>query len=72
MLEVIEVQRIFKFDDNGKEMKLADPDPAWLPQKVLNHYTPMYPILGTATIVLKGIENDQEVVEFVSTIGTKS
>lgn len=63
--------RVFVFEQEEQTIRLADPNDQWTPQKVLEYYTPPYPILTSAKVSEGIIENDEWVFRFESTIGTK-
>ena len=50
---------------------MADPNPDWSVESVLNFYSGTYPVLATAKVGEMVIRNDQLTYAFVSTIGTK-
>jgi len=71
MLLAKQLQRVFIFNDNGQEIKLADPEPAWSEQAVLQFYSNTYPILTTAKISGPDIQDATIEYHFDSVIGTK-
>jgi len=71
MLVTTAMQRCFIMKDNGKDVQLADPNSAFEPKAVRDHYSLLYPVLTTATVDPPVVENDKLVYRFVSTIGTK-
>jgi len=71
MLVTTVMQRVFIMKENGRDVKLADPNSSFEPKTVLNHYSLIYPVLTTATIDPVVVEDDKLVYRFVSTIGTK-
>jgi PRTRC genetic system protein C len=71
MLEATVLPRLFTITHNGEPMKLPDPNRTWTAEAVLNHYTPLFPILATASIQKPVIKGDAVVIEFSATIGTK-
>ncbi|QAR30282.1 PRTRC system protein C [Ornithobacterium rhinotracheale] len=71
MLLATELQRVFKLKDNGQEIELADPNPQWSVESVLNFYSNQYPILTTAKVSTPKIEEDSVVYKFESIMGTK-
>jgi len=71
MLTTTQLQRVFLFTSEGQTLSLADPDPCFSPQMVLNFYANTYPILTTATIEGPEITGDNVRYRFTSTIGTK-
>lgn len=71
MLVTTELPRIFRFDNNGTDVELADPHEVFTPESVLNFYSATYPVLTTAKIEGPEIINDRVEYKFVTTIGTK-
>ena len=71
MLVATQLQRVFLFEENGHQLRLADPEPTYSPQSVLNFYSNTYPILTTAKISAPKIENDEVQYVFESVMGTK-
>ena len=71
MLETSILDRVFLFDNDGQELKLADPDNSMRPEAVLNYYAGTYPILTTAKIEGPEINDDAVEYRFISTLGTK-
>lgn len=71
MLLATQLPRIFKFDNKGTPIELADPSTHFTPESVLNFYSPTYPILTTAKIEGPEIKNDRVEYKFVTTLGTK-
>ncbi|WP_286851104.1 MULTISPECIES: PRTRC system protein C [Sphingobacterium] len=71
MLLSTEFKRIFKFTENGTEIKLEDPAAELSPEAVLNFYSGQYPILTTAKIEGPVFNNDEEQYTFKTIMGTK-
>ncbi len=71
MLVVNNLPRVFYFNENGHEIKLADPETKLNPEAVLNFYANTYPILTTAKIEGPEIKDDEVRYKFISTIETK-
>lgn len=71
MLIAKHLDRVFLFKENGTELQLADPEPAWSAEAVMNFYANTYPILTTAKITGPSIENDTVQYRFESIMGTK-
>lgn len=71
MLLATQLERVFLFEDKGQEIKLADPEPQWSPQAVLNFYSNNYPILTTAKISAPAFKDDTVQYRFESVMGTK-
>lgn len=53
------------------KITLADPDPAWSVDAVLQFYAATYPLLTTAKVSGPVIENDAVQYRFESLMGTK-
>ena len=53
------------------EIILADPDPAWSVDAVLQFYAATYPLLTTAKVSGPVIDNDAVQYRFESLMGTK-
>lgn len=68
---ISEFTRIFKFTENGTEIKLEDPAPELSPEGVLNFYSGTYPILTTAKVDGPVLANDEEQYTFKTVMGTK-
>ncbi len=71
MLIAKQLKRVFLLKDQGTEIKLADPEPKWSVEAVLNFYANTYPILTTAKISAPRIEDDTVQYRFESVMGTK-
>lgn len=71
MLTVKNLDRIFLLQENGTDIKLADPEPKWSVEAVLNFYANTYPILATAKISAPRIMDDVVQYRFESVMGTK-
>lgn len=63
--------REFAFKDQGRDIKLADPDKGLSPEAVLNFYSNTYPQLVTAKIEGPEVKDDKVCYSFISTVGTK-
>jgi PRTRC genetic system protein C len=70
-METIELERVFVFQNNGVEVKLADPSERFSPESVLDHYSRLYPILVNARVTGPLIVDDEERYVFESKMGTK-
>ena len=71
-MEKIELIRKFKFNKNGKEIILNDPDPSMPPAKVGVFYSGMYPELLNSGVTGPKYDNDGNAVYTLSSaIGTK-
>lgn len=71
MLIAKDLERVFLMQENNTEIRLADPEPAWSVEAVLNFYMNLYPILATAKISPAKIADDEVHYRFESVIGTK-
>jgi len=71
MLLATQLERVFIFQDNEKEIRLADPEAKWSTQAVLNFYSNTYPQLTTAKISGPVIKDDTVQYRFETVIGTK-
>lgn len=70
-LKVSGLERTFSFRKGNSVIRLADPDPSWSADDVMNYYANTYPELTTATVQGPVIRNDTAEYEFKTTIGTK-
>lgn len=70
-LEVTSLTREFRFTKNGKTVTLPDPNREFTAQEVIQFYSNQHPELTTCTVDGPKIENDKQVYEFKTTIGTK-
>lgn len=71
MLLATQLERVFLLRDKGQEIKLADPEPKWSVETVLNFYANTYPILTTAKVSAPVIRDDTVQYHFESVMGTK-
>ena len=71
MLLATQLQRVFILKDNGQEIRLADPEPKWSDESVMNFYANTYPILTTAKVSAPQIKDDTIQYKFESVMGTK-
>ena len=71
MIQTTILKRKFSFNNNGKDIELADISPKMTTEAVRNFYSNTYPILTTAKIEGPKIKDDCIEYSFVSTIGTK-
>ena len=71
MLLATQLQRVFILRDNGQEIRLADPEPKWSVESVMNFYANTYPILTTAKVSAPQIKDDTIQYKFESVMGTK-
>lgn len=69
--EVTGLEREFIIHIDGKETRLADPDPSRTPEQVMTFYANQYPFLTTATVHGPEIKNDKSIYDFKTTLGTK-
>lgn len=72
MLLATQLERIFILRENGTDITLADPNPAWSAEAVMNFYANNYPILTTAKVSAPHIANDKVEFRFESVMGTKA
>ncbi|HXR84292.1 MAG TPA: PRTRC system protein C [Hanamia sp.] len=70
-LEVTSLKRKFFFKKDGKSIELADTNPDFSPEEVIQFYSVSHPELTTSTIDGPKIEGDAAVYEFKTTVGTK-
>lgn len=71
MLVATLLERVFILNEKGTEIRLADPEPKWSAEAVLNFYANTYPILTTAKISGPAIKDDTVQYRFDSVMGTK-
>lgn len=71
MLVITKMERVFLVKENGKEIKLADPDQTMSPEAVMDFYSGRYSFLTTAKVGTPKIEEDQLIYRFESVVGTK-
>ncbi|SEO07928.1 PRTRC system protein C [Mucilaginibacter gossypiicola] len=71
MLSSSILPRVFIHKENGQELTLTDPNPAFSPEAVMNFYAPTYPILTNARLTGPEIKKDTIQYRFESTMGTK-
>ena len=70
-MEVTQIQRVFKFTQNGRTIELEDTNDTLTPSQIQDHYANLYPVLNNAKCIHKGISGDKDVYEFQTTLGTK-
>jgi len=71
MLLATQLERVFLFHDNNHDIELADPEPKWSADAVMNFYTNVYPILTMAKVSGPFIREDKVQYRFESVMGTK-
>ncbi|SKA33179.1 PRTRC system protein C [Chitinophaga eiseniae] len=71
MLVTTQMERVFLLTSNGPAITLADPEPKWSVDAVLNFYANTYPILTTAKVSGPVIKDDTVQYVFESVMGTK-
>lgn len=71
MLLATQLERVFIIYDKGQEIKLADPEPRWSVEAVMNFYANTYPILTTSKVSAPVIRDDSVQYRFESVMGTK-
>lgn len=72
-LTITDIERRFTIAaGNGKPaIKLEDPNPAFTPEEVMNHWANIHPELTTATIEGPKMTANGAEYEFKNTVGTK-
>jgi PRTRC genetic system protein C len=70
-LSVTSLVRSFKFRNGNTDLILNDPNPAMLPEEVMEFFSNTYPELTTATVRGPEVEDDRIIYSFRTTIGTK-
>ena len=71
MLLATQLERVFILKENGQDIKIADPEPKWSVEAVMNFYANTYPILTTAKISAPQIKDDAVEYRFESVMGIK-
>lgn len=71
MIQVTELDRIFKCTIDGQNLELSDPNPQWSTEAVKNFYSNAYPILVAARVDGPRINNDTIEYTFSTSLGTK-
>lgn len=71
MMQTTLMPRVFMMKEKNNEIVLADPDPKWNVDTVMNFYAHSYPMLTTAKAVGPEIKNDTVTYRFETTMGTK-
>ena len=71
MPEVKTLTRVFKFDKDGTDVTLPDPNPDFSVEEVLRFYSSQYPELTNAAIEGPKTDGDQAVYTVSETVGTK-
>lgn len=66
-----DLTRVFKFKKDNKNVELADPNPAFSPEEVINFYATQHPELTTASIDKRDVQKQKIVYEIKTTIGKK-
>jgi PRTRC genetic system protein C len=70
-LLINDLPRVFTFNRNGKDIELADPNPAMSAKEVLSFFSNTYPELTNAGVEGPGIRDDKTYYTFKTTLGTK-
>lgn len=70
-LQTTSLKRVFKFKKGNETITLPDPNPEFTTTDVIQFYSGQHPELTTCTVDGPKIENDQQVYEFKTTVGTK-
>lgn len=71
MMQTTLMPRVFMMKEKNNDIVLADPDPKWNVETVMNFYAHSYPMLTTAKAVGPEIKNDTVTYRFETTMGTK-
>jgi PRTRC genetic system protein C len=71
MLNASLLKRVFMFKERENEIVLADPDPSFSVEEVMNFYSGTYPSLTTARAEGPEISGDAVRYQFLTTLGTK-
>lgn len=71
MMQTTLMPRVFMMKEKNNDIVLADPDPKWNVDTVMNFYAHSYPMLTTAKAVGPEIKNDTVTYRFETTMGTK-
>ena len=71
MLLATQLERVFILKDSQQRIKLADPEPQWSVEMVLNFYSATYPILTTSKVSSPIFRDDTVEYCFESVMGTK-
>jgi PRTRC genetic system protein C len=66
-IEVSKLERVFIH----KGTRLPDPDSSWSADQVLQFYSNQYPELTNANVGEFRIEDDKQIFDFKTTVGTK-
>jgi len=65
------LSRVFLHNENGQDIRLADPGADFSKEDVRNFYANQYPILTTAQVRGPEIKDDEVVYHFETKMGTK-
>ncbi len=65
------LKRVFLHKENGREIRLTDPNDRFTIIDVQNFYAGTYPVLTNAKITGPEIKDDEAQYRFESTMGTK-
>jgi len=71
MMQTTLMPRVFMMKEKNNDIVLADPDPKWNVDTLMNFYAHSYPMLTTAKAVGPEIKNDTVTYRFETTMGTK-
>jgi PRTRC genetic system protein C len=66
-VEIVELKRVFKHGD----INLEDPGTNMSKDEVLDFYSSQYPELTNSSVTGPKIENDEQIFEFSTSVGTK-
>lgn len=70
-LQVTDLKRVFKLDNDGKVTNLSDPNPNMAPADVAKFYAGSYPELTTASLEGPKVVGDEAEYTFSLNVGTK-
>lgn len=71
MIKMTLLERVFEYNDRDTVLELADPNPDWNPETVMNFYANTYPMLTTAKIGASHVKDDKLCYKMESVMGTK-
>lgn len=70
-LQVSNLKRDFVIEQNGKQVKLEDPNPNMSPEEVAKFYASKHPEITNATLSGPKVVGDKAEYSFKPTVGTK-
>lgn len=68
-LEVKHLTRVFKFEKDGKDMQVTDPNPEFTVEEVMKFYSGTYPELTNGFVEGPTVEKDQAVYSMTTKAG---